>query len=189
MSRVDDFKQLIKENTDDESVLCNYEICKSCKEKRGLTCCQTCPCELSPTDLKEVTKENILKLLDTGYVTIDSWDGDLTFAGYDEYKHVYYLRARSREDQGPVEFGFGGCCSLLVDAEGCLLDFKHRPYYGRTMPVCGSNSNLDPELSSKQRSCLEWRPYHDLLEEVIRELVKLNVEISAFTLFNIFHLL
>lgn len=164
MQRLEDFRALIKENNDNEKENTDYERCLECS-KRGQTCCQAYLCEISPKDLKEVTRESILKLLDTGFVVLDCWDGDLNWLGFHEYSRVWFLRMRAKNDVRAVSFTYGGECAALINGEGCIVDFKHRPLYGR-IGDCKSTVTL----SSKQRASEEWREYYDILNEVAEEL-------------------
>ena len=164
--KIEEYRKLIKENCDDETLFTDYEYCKKCTETQT-TCCENCPCELSPTDLVEVNKENILKLLETGLVVLDCYEGDLDMFGYNEYPKVWYLRMRGEHEGTGVVFGWGDKCICLNN--GCMIDFKHRSYYGRRTPSCNKRKE-SPKYSSKVMSCKEWRQYYDLLEEISREI-------------------
>lgn len=159
-------REVIKKNDDNEDDYCNYEYCSHCPYDES--CCQQAPCELSPSDLNEVNEENIIALLNTGAVVIDWWEGDLNFLGYDEYPKVYYLRMRAVPDISSISPGWWGQCYAFTSG-GCLLDFHHRPYYGRRMEYCGKPDKEHIEYSSKQEAAIEWRPYHDLLKKVIED--------------------
>jgi hypothetical protein len=155
------FKSLIR-NNDDEASHTDYEMCRKCFEKNRVVCCCIFPCEIDASDLTEISESVILKLLETGLVTLDKWDGSMD---YEETSmclpDTYYLRMRSIEDKGPVYFGFGGECVAWSD-KGCTLEFYHRPYYGR-MESCKDKI----ETSSKFRSCKSWVPYQEILQNVV----------------------
>ena len=163
------YKELIRKNDDNEADFTDYEFCKKCVQSRP-TCCQLTPCELSPTDLIKVTKENILKLLETELVVLDCYEGDLTMFGYNEYPKVWFLRMRGENEGTGVVLGWGDNCICLKEGVGCMIDFNHRAYHGRRMPSCNKITNKDEyQYNSKILAAQEWRPYFHLLDEIANE--------------------
>ena len=174
--KLEEFKKLIHSTEDDkEEDTCNYEKCGSC----GGNCCRNMGCHISPTDINgDITVETISKLLDTGLVMLDWWEGDVK--DHNEYHRVYYLHMRNiktdpfklllgisdfdeDELQDIVYPSFGGKCILLTD-KGCPLEYKHRPKGARLLipDICFTQEGL----YTKEDSCEDWRQYWDILNEV-----------------------
>jgi len=157
-------KSLIRKNNDDECIHTNTEICKHC----GGACCKNMGCHISPNDLEQVDYNTIIKLLQTGFVSIDWWVNyyynDIEFVG-----EGYYLRIRNK-NSNIVDPSEGGICKLLTNS-GCSLDFKHRPKGGRMLSpdICKGIKQTNNNKYSLLDCVNEWNQYHDLLWQIRKE--------------------
>ena len=86
----------------------NKDICTKC----GGGCCKQLPGGVSPADLTEVTKESLLKLLQTGKYAIDWWEGD-----YPEY----FIRPAIKNCSSIFDPTWGGECVFLTDIDILLI--------------------------------------------------------------------
>lgn len=100
------------------------ELCKKCKG----ACCKRMGCEISPSQIKGLSKDNsaekqnteiILKVLKTGIISVDWWIAQ---------DREYYLRMRN-VDANVIDPSFGGQCMCLSET-GCMLEDKFRPMTG-----------------------------------------------------------
>lgn len=170
------------------------KLCGLC----GGSCCKSMGCELSPDDLKEpVSEESLRALLATGAVSIDFWEGDVyspddlnhwipgSYSGrlYDE---VFFLRMR--HVKAPIsDPSWGGVCCLLSDT-GCPIPASQRPKGARMLEPISITREVTyyaddvAEVATQQHECYghytkrdaacEWRPYHDLLEQLYIEFME-----------------
>lgn len=141
------------------------EECKKCKGR----CCKSMGCEIFPTDLQSypnITREDVIELLQTGYVSIDWWN-DL-----EQFKKEYYLRMRNKGGD-LADPSFGGECIALTE-NGCRFEFKNRPLGGRDLHPTGQYDELGKSLCSREydkfRCKEEWKPYNDILEKIKNEI-------------------
>jgi len=140
-----------------ESSKVNTEICKKC----GGKCCKATGCHISPFDLKEISVEFIINLIDeTGCISIDWWDGNPITNEHTNEK-AYFLRIKN-QDSFTVDPTFGGICSILTDI-GCPLSFEYRPRGARDLVPSEGECQV---LYSKQECAIDWYAYHDIMEEV-----------------------
>lgn len=155
----------------------NKEFCRVC----GGMCCKNSGCAFSPRDFKgEITKERLEKLLKTGLVSLDWWDGDPTnttdSALNDTVEIAYFIRIRNLlldhgDNLAPIiDPSFGGKCCLLTN-NGCMLSFEHRPLQGQALIPKSREYNCD-EGYSKRECCIEWLNYDTLLREIYSEFHK-----------------
>ena len=155
----------------------NKEYCTVCKG----ACCKNSGCGFSPRDFRgEITKERLEKLLRTGLVSLDWWDGDPNNTSYsalnDTVKRAFFLRIRNLvldyEDKlAPVvDPSFGGRCILLT-SEGCKLSFENRPLQGQALIPGYINCE---EGYSKRECCIEWLKYDTILEDIWLEFNQYN---------------
>ena len=69
----------------------NTELCERC----GGLCCQTMGCHISPYDLKEISIESIMSLIDeSGCISIDWWEGNPTLDHRNSEKG-FFLRIKN----------------------------------------------------------------------------------------------
>lgn len=135
----------------------NIELCKKC----GGNCCNGMGCHICPSDLKEISVESIISLInETGCISIDWWHGNpITDEATNE--NTYYLRIKNSKAK-VIDPSFRGICSILTD-NGCPLSFEYRPKGGRELvpheTKCYTNY-------SKQQSAADWYEHQDVLKEV-----------------------
>lgn len=157
-------KITIEKNNEDQ------ELCKRC----GGKCCQTIGCELFPQDVKKwfnadnITEDMIIKLLESGYVTIDYYEQDIrTEFGYQEsnidqyHYNSYYLRMRNK-NENVINTTRGGVCTAWSE-NGCIIDWDRRPTTGRFL-IPGEKVCRSP--FSGLEMILAWVPYYDILNDV-----------------------
>lgn len=161
----------------------NREACSIC----GGRCCASYPCEIYPQDVKRwfgtdtITKDMVFKLLDSGKVQLDWWEGDVRddeFSYPDDafkdeyYSKTYYLHMRTVHD-APIEGSWGGPCRCFKRGEGCTLTWDQRPTGGRSLipEPHGDGSNCKIHVVEKPHCCLAWIPYQDILDAVFDEYV------------------
>ena len=162
---------IITENTESE-------YCKSC----GGRCCKNMPCEIYPQDVvkwaglnsvEEITPEHIIYLLNTGFVAMDWWDGDVVddvFEHLTEYaepigrSHCLYLRMRAVNDAYPIHGTYGGKCALLHD-DGCAIKFAHRPTGAKAL-IPKPYPRDCKAVVDKPLCVLAWLKLEDVMEEV-----------------------
>ena len=147
------------------------EICRECN---GF-CCKGMGCEIFPQDVKKwfntdtITTEMIVKMLQSKYIQLDWWEGDIReeFEYPEELLHDYidrsfYLHMRNKYDAA-VDGSYGGMCRAL-GKEGCIISWEKRPTGGKALVPVESHK-CESEMS-KAECCLAWLPYLDILEEV-----------------------
>lgn len=138
----------------------NSHICSEC----GGRCCNNLGCHISPNDLKEITKESIISLIDeSGCISIDYWEGNPETEEYDGNR-CYYLRIKN-ENAKVIDAAFvQNSCSILTD-KGCPLSFEYRPKGARDLiPAYG---NIDcKDTYSKQQCCIDWMKHQSVMNEV-----------------------
>lgn len=143
----------------------NREICTKC----GGECCKSMGCAFSPNDFnEEITKEFLIKLLETGLVSIDCYEGDPTLDEDDDsnYMNAYYPRMRNLptkySDAGLIDFSwFAQCCLLKED--GCRLPFEYRAYQAKAL-IPGVKCT---DGYSKKQCAVDWLPYHDIFNDLV----------------------
>lgn len=149
---LDLFLKYIKPNNDIENDYCDYDICKKC----GGSCCKSMGCHISPDDLIEVSYDAIVALLESGCVSIDRWEAS---------EPIYYLRMRNSKGK-EYDLSWGGIC-VLVEENGCSLDFAHRPKGARYLiPSDDGRCNIS---YSKSDCKDDWRKYQPLLKKVLNK--------------------
>lgn len=149
-------------------------ICATCKR----CCCAHMGCEISPEDVirwkGEITQDTITQLLDTGYISLDWWDGDPRERGvgdcdlYPEISPVYngfYLRMR-HVNALAIDPSFDGVCKALGPT-GCLLTWDQRPTGGKMLePNVDNPGRGCTSTWGKQEAAIAWLPYHEILSNV-----------------------
>lgn len=145
----------------------NEGLCKTC----GGKCCKRLGGAAIPNDIIRnfggSLEYAVRKALQSSDWVIDWWEGDPRNLDYDDPKYVnrgYYLRPRSKGDQGLRCPSWGGAC-LLLTPTGCSLPPDFRPYSCRTLePVEDGNCILHG--TAKQGAALAWIDHHALIESV-----------------------
>lgn len=138
----------------------NCEICKKC----GGGCCKAMGCHISPFDLKEISKESIIALIDESQcISIDWWEGD-PITNINDGTKSFYLRIKNI-DAKVIDPTFGGHPCMLVTDTGCPLSFAYRPKGGRDLIPHISTNDCDAQYD-KQQCAIEWREHLDVMQEV-----------------------
>lgn len=156
----------------------NNENCEMCSKCKGV-CCMSMGCDIFPQDVKRwfgtttITKEMIIKLLDSNMVQLDWWDGDVRVDAfnYDEdtieeyHDCCYYLHMRNKYEAA-IQGSYGGMCRALGE-HGCRIPWDKRPTGGKALVPSTTGSSRDCKvIISKPENCLAWLPYSDILEAV-----------------------
>jgi len=118
-----------------------------------------------PNDFnEEITSDFILKLLNTGKVAIDWWEGDTRRNGFQQ---TYYLRPR-HINEGAISGSWGGVCINLTDT-GCILKFHDRPYQCKMLlPKKSGCYFQDKTMTNKQQVADSWYEYQDMIQQAIK---------------------
>lgn len=133
-------------------------ICKDCGH-----CCNNMGCHISPFDLKQITVQSIIDLIDESKcISIDWWEGNPFTEHCDGVTKGFFLRIRNN-NSSVIDPSFGGRCVILTDY-GCPLSFGYRPKGGRDLLPMKFDDCIDGY--SKQECACDWFKYHDILEEV-----------------------
>lgn len=137
----------------------NKSICKEC----GGRCCKNMGCHIAPSELKEVTADFIIALMEeSNSISIDWYEGNPLIE--DDHSRCYYLRIKN-VGSSMIDPSWGGRCSLLTP-DGCPILFQYRPKGGRMLiPV----DSLEEECLigySKEQCAIEWLPYQEELKKV-----------------------
>ena len=151
----------------------NNEDCTLCKEC-SLRCCENMGCEIFPIDIVKryggISVDIIEKVISTGVVSLDWWDGDPR-DGMHEISRGFYLRMRNRD--APIcDPCFSGVCALYNEKAGCPLSFENRPLGARIF-VPKPNHKCDygqfkDAIKSKKDIALHWLPYHSILDIIYK---------------------
>lgn len=149
------------------------EICRKC----GGQCCKAMGCHISPFDLKEITVESIINLIDeSGCISIDWWNGNPNDEKSTDEK-AFYLRIKNKNAKVIDPAFNGNACSILTD-NGCPLSFEYRPKGAREL-IPGEKDCVGNY--SKQDCVIEWYPYNHILQEVYTHyFMKDEVTLSPF---------
>ena len=140
-----------------ESQKVNTELCKKC----GGNCCNGMGCHISPSDLKDLSVESIISLInESNCISIDWWHGNPSLEEITN-ENTYYLRIKNSKAK-TIDPSYRGICSILTD-NGCPLSFEYRPKGARELvpheTQCYTNY-------SKQQCAIEWYDYQDIMKEV-----------------------
>ena len=156
----------------------NIEVCKRC----GGGCCKAMGCHISPFDLKTISIESIISLIEeSGCISIDWWEGDPVNKVQDGSR-VYYLRIKNSNSE-VVDPSFGGKCSILTDT-GCPIPFEYRPKGARDLIPCDGEQECYV-VYSKEQCAIDWYDYQDIMEKVYK-CFNHDEEINPCNLFDIF---
>ena len=123
----------------------NKELCSSCK---GM-CCKKSGCDYFVSDFERITKDEILKALLPGKISIVSAFKKSVINGKVILTPFLYLRARNKDRDIVDLFSMKKTCSMLTDT-GCSYSLEDRP---------GGGVNLIP----KKNGC---KPLKDPIEEM-----------------------
>lgn len=140
----------------------SVEACKKC----GGRCCKRNPGICHPRDFED-NWGNMVKAIECGKYTIDSWDDDW---GDND---IYYIRpmVKGREYEMP-HYSHGGECIFLADnGNGCELKFEDRPLGCRMLTVGTKVENKYKcvSLFDNYEYAEQWISYQDKLKEYIKK--------------------
>lgn len=146
----------------------NKDLCSKC----GGMCCKKSGCDYFVSDFERITKEEILKVLETGNVSIVSAFSNRTLPnGKLIMTPLLYLRARNKDRDIVDLFSMKKECSMLTST-GCKYELKDRP---------GGGVNLIPgnpcrPLKSPVDELLAWLPYQTVLSKIVKRLTGKSVD-------------
>ena len=136
----------------------NNDLCKKC----GGRCCVNLGCHISPDDLKEISFDSIISLIDDSEcISIDWWEGD-PVTDEPTGERVYYLRIKNKGSK-VIDPAFGGNPCSLVGENGCPLPFSYRPKGAREL-IPSEGDCIDGY--SKQQCCIDWMKHQDVMVKV-----------------------
>lgn len=137
----------------------NRAVCSKCDGQ----CCKSMGCHISPSDLREISVDSIISLMEeTNCIAIDWYEG----SPIDEHDHnpYYYLRIKN-VGSSMIDPSWGGTCSLLGD-DGCPILFQYRPRGARRLEP-GTNSKKDCKDGYTKKQCaIDWMPYREILSKI-----------------------
>lgn len=137
----------------------NRTVCKEC----GGQCCKSMGCHISPNDLREITVESVIALMDeTNCISIDWYEGHPI--DKDKCDPCYFLRIKN-QGANMIDPSWGGQCCLL-QSDGCPLLFQYRPMGGRRLQLTGNQVAECTVDYSKEQCVVDWQPYQDILVKV-----------------------
>lgn len=147
----------------------NKDLCQKC----GGRCCKKSGCDYFVSDFEVINKNNLVKILDTGNVSIVAALSFKTLRnGEKAVEPFLYLRARNI-DRGVVDlFSLKKTCSMLTDT-GCTYTLENRP---------GGGVNLIPRedvcrpLKDPVEEIKKWLPYQSLLSKLVKRYTGKSVE-------------
>ena len=138
----------------------NKELCSSCK---GM-CCKKSGCDYFVSDFERITKDEILKALLPGKISIVSAFKKSVINGKVILTPFLYLRARNK-DRDIVD-------SMLTDT-GCSYSLEDRP---------GGGVNLIPKkngckpLKDPIEEMRKWEPYQGVLAKIVKRITGKSVD-------------
>lgn len=138
----------------------NRTVCKEC----GGQCCKSMGCHISPNDLREITVESVIALMDeTNCISIDWYEGHPI--DKDKCGPCYFLRIKN-QGANMIDPSWGGQCCLL-QSDGCPLLFQYRPMGGRTLQPNDDGKATECAVGYSKKQCaIDWLPYQDVLTKV-----------------------
>lgn len=150
-------KYFIPASSDNSKV--NTNLCEKC----GGSCCKNMGCHISPFDLKEISVESIINLIEeSNCISIDWWEGN-PITEENTGERAFYLRIRN-ENSVIIDPSYGGKCSILTD-NGCPLSFEYRPKGAREL-IPNINNKCCRDGYSKRQCAIDWYSYKDIMEQV-----------------------
>lgn len=139
----------------------NRSICAKC----GGLCCKRSGCSYYVSDIKEMTVEYIIKMLDSGQTSVA---GNILFKKNNEgkiYSEYYlFLRTRNINREAIDLYSLNTACALLKE-DGCPFTFAERPSSAKMLKPkrnhkCQNKGDNKKELDN-------WLRVQDILEEVV----------------------
>jgi len=140
----------------------NKNLCSEC----GGRCCKKMAGIIFPQQLKEITVNNLSKMIQDGYC-FDYWEGNPTTDDENEEKTAYFLRAKHKGYEfDVVDPSWGGECVFLTEI-GCKLDFYNRPFMCQALIPKEDYKCKISEEYTKQTASVAWLPFNEIIKEVI----------------------
>lgn len=146
----------------------NKELCSSCK---GM-CCKKSGCDYFVSDFERITKDEILKALLPGKISIVSAFKKSVINGKVILTPFLYLRARNKDRDIVDLFSMKKTCSMLTDT-GCSYSLEDRP---------GGGVNLIPKkngckhLKDPIEEMRKWEPYQGVLAKIVKRITGKSVD-------------
>ncbi len=148
----------------------NKDICRVCKKK----CCKKCGCDYYVEDFEVINKESMIKILDTGNVSVVS---SMVIKDLKKEERTItpflYLRARNVGRDVIDLLSLKRQC-LMLKKDGCSYSLKDRPSGG---------VNFIPQEDFKCKRCddpleeiRKWEPYQNLLYKMVRRYAHMSVD-------------
>lgn len=139
----------------------NKDLCSKC----GGRCCKKSGCDYFVSDFKSIDKNTILKILETGNVSIVSaFKFEILTNGKEVVVPILYLRARN-EDRGIIDlFSMKKRCSMLTST-GCSYNLEQRP--GGGVNLIPNEKDCKP-LNNPLDELKKWYPYQNLLAKMVK---------------------
>lgn len=147
----------------------NKELCSKC----GGRCCKKSGCDYFVSDFKSIDKNTILKILETGNVSIVSaFKFEILANGKEVVVPILYLRARN-EDRGIIDlFSMKKRCSMLKST-GCSYNLEQRP--GGGVNLIPRENGCQP-LNNPLDELKKWYPYQTLLAKIVKRYTGMSVD-------------
>lgn len=148
-------------------------ICSSC----GGLCCKKSGCDYYVEDFPSITKNEILKVLSTGSISIVGAVNIQRFGKKSVASPILYLRARNKDRDIIDLFSMKKTCSMLTDS-GCSYDLQHRPSGGASLiPKKNSAGFFHCAPAVNQLEALKkWLPYQNLLGKIVKRYTGKSVD-------------
>lgn len=144
-------------------------ICKRCAMTRPV-CCQMLPCHIAPVDIKDLSFQGIVALIErSGIVSIDWYDGEesSSFSCLREEGPHFFLRMRG-DGRKVIDPGMILTrCMLWDEDNGCPIHFSYRPKGAREL-IPNKDIEKNCEMGYTKEECAaEWSQYQEVLHQVV----------------------
>lgn len=147
----------------------NKELCRIC----GGKCCKRCGCDYYVENFDVINKENMIKILDTGNVSIVSAVVFNKIKSGSTITPFLYLRARNKGRDVVDLLSLKHECSMLTDT-GCPYDLDHRPRGG--VNYIPYPNNECKRCDNEQLEIRKWEPYQNLLFKMVKRYAHMSVD-------------
>lgn len=153
-----------------DKVLEDKNLCKVC----GGRCCKKSGCDYSAFDFLNIKREVILKILETGEVSVvATFDFKKVRHGKLIATPFLYLRARNKGRDVIDLLSIKTGCLMLTD-EGCSYNFQNRPTGGVNL-VPMANGKCYPDKNPLE-IVETWKPYQKLLGQMVKRFSGYSVD-------------
>lgn len=148
----------------------NYDLCKAC----GGKCCKKSGCDYYTSDFEALTKEALIKILDTGNVSIVAamMLGELK-SGEKTMTPFLYLRARNEGRDVVDLLSLKRQCSMLRE-DGCFYSLEDRPSGG--VHFIPRENNKCKRVDNPQEELAKWLPYQNILGRMVKRYAHMSID-------------